>query len=370
MATALTEKCKLVAVPFDCYKEEPLSELALNGLAMERMVPPTNVTALEQNPRDWMRPLMARIEGGRVFGLTFIPVNQEGVASLNFFVHNPNSFKKIINGEDPENITVYETELSGRFSGIDDYDSGVLIGNVGNFGHWMLNHFARLALTSLVPATNGIPLIVGEDITKNQLECLALAGFDDSKILRIRRGRIARFRTLWAPIMPFCGLAGEKYLYWAPPAVRFIRHKLGIKENNSGNAGRRIYIGRKGAKWRKLLNEEELLKFIKGKGFEVIDPGSISVAEQISIARSAEVIMGPIGAGMSMIMFAPQGAGVIEFISHKGKMNVSPAIAGALQQRIVQIACRPEIQKGVSPMDADFWVSLENVDQAFNVLGL
>jgi capsular polysaccharide biosynthesis protein len=222
-----------------------------------------------------------------------------------------------------------------------------------------------------VPSLRDVPLVVGENISANQLECLALMGFDRSRILRLRKGRLARFRMLWAPTMPLCGLSGNNALLWAPNAIRFFRQKLNIERAQSGEKRRRLFISRKGAKWRRLLNEEELVRYIEKSGFEIVDPGVLSIAEQISIAASAEAIMGQIGAGMNMILFAPPGTAVIQLVAHSSVvMNLTEPVAMYLKQKYFEIDCSPVLNEGVKPLDADSIVSVAHVQRALHLFGL
>ena len=87
--------------------------------------------------------------------------------------------------------------------------------------------------------------------------------------------------------------------------------------NTSGakikKAGRqRLYVSRSDAKTRRILNEEEVIKFVKSYNFEVINPGDLTFIEQISIFSNAEIICGSGGSGITNHIFAPTSATLIE----------------------------------------------------------
>ena len=50
-------------------------------------------------------------------------------------------------------------------------------------------------------------------------------------------------------------------------------------------------------------------------GFEAIDPGAMSPAEQVRAFAEAECMVGPHGAGLTNLAFAPAGAAVVELFA-------------------------------------------------------
>lgn len=75
---------------------------------------------------------------------------------------------------------------------------------------------------------------------------------------------------------------------------------------------RRLYISRAKAGWRKVVNEEELMKTLARHRFERYFLEDLSSQEQIQLFQEAEVIVGPHGAGLANVVFTPPGATVIE----------------------------------------------------------
>jgi hypothetical protein len=77
--------------------------------------------------------------------------------------------------------------------------------------------------------------------------------------------------------------------------------------------GRRLFVTRKTASCRKIQNEEEV-KIVVGKyGFAIVDFAEYQFEQQVSISRSADIIMGIHGAGLTNILFCKEGATVFEF---------------------------------------------------------
>ncbi len=83
---------------------------------------------------------------------------------------------------------------------------------------------------------------------------------------------------------------------------------------------RRIYVTRSDTKKRRVTNEDALLPVLKARGFEIVAPGLLSLRDQAALFASASVVVGPHGAGMTNILFSPDGARVLElFPSNKVK---------------------------------------------------
>ena len=63
------------------------------------------------------------------------------------------------------------------------------------------------------------------------------------------------------------------------------------------------------------VNEEEVSRFLKSKGFEIVECEKYSIPQISWIMSRAEVVIGPHGAGMANIAFCRQGAHVLELYS-------------------------------------------------------
>lgn len=79
---------------------------------------------------------------------------------------------------------------------------------------------------------------------------------------------------------------------------------------------RRLYVGRGATKHtRRVDNEPELLAALEPLGFEAIDPGALPPTDQVRAFAEAECVVGPHGAGLTNLAFAPPGAAVVELFA-------------------------------------------------------
>jgi capsular polysaccharide biosynthesis protein len=78
---------------------------------------------------------------------------------------------------------------------------------------------------------------------------------------------------------------------------------------------KRIYITRKLAKSRRLLNEEEILNFLQLYSFESVISELMSVEEQAVLFSQSEIIISPYRSGLTNLVFCQPGTKVIELFS-------------------------------------------------------
>ncbi len=79
-----------------------------------------------------------------------------------------------------------------------------------------------------------------------------------------------------------------------------------------GDLGRLVYVSRKGSPARQMLNEEQLQEELEKLGFRMFYAEEKSVLEQAAAFRSAELIVGAHGAGLTNAAFSKPTATIIE----------------------------------------------------------
>ena len=187
---------------------------------------------------------------------------------------------------------------------------GVLAGRGDlNYYHFLLDIFPRLALFEAPdaprPETWYLPL--GQ---RFQREILELAGFlPRDGIVDADAHTHVRAEQLLVPGLP------DQHKRIPPWTVEFIRERL--RPEGAGIVpGRRIYVTRGEVRHNRIVtNEPEVLELLARDGFDVVDPGTHSVAEQIRMFAEAECIVSPHGAALTNLLFASSGASVVEILA-------------------------------------------------------
>ena len=222
----------------------------------------------------------------------------------------------------------------------------------------MVNVLSRLLFLRHKPELRGLPLVVGGAIGAKHRECLAALGYGADDLVVLEADVIHEFDGLWVPTMLYHGHQG--WLYWSDRIFPFLRETFAVATAPAPRPGRRLFVSRATARWRRLVNEAELLAAVAAYGFEVIDPAALSIAEQVRLAGAAEVIMGPFGAGMMLLLFAAPGAHIVELKYDVASMDVHPKIA-----EITGLAYHPVVGHAVADsgysLNHDFIVDIDQV---------
>jgi hypothetical protein len=83
----------------------------------------------------------------------------------------------------------------------------------------------------------------------------------------------------------------------------------------SSSATKRLYLTRRNASFRRVVNEEQLLPILQRNGFEMFDPAERSVREQAAIFADAEAIVSPHSSAMTNLVFCRPGTAVMEIFA-------------------------------------------------------
>lgn len=193
-----------------------------------------------------------------------------------------------------------------------------VIGGQFNFYSWMVEILPRIGLLEKHELHRDLKLVFSRPLTSWQWQTLALLGIPKERVVSLREFAPVAFDRAVVPITS---------LYEIPnlAAIRFVRERLLARGRTAGATrhARRLYISRSSlALHRRLVNEEQVEAHFRSRGFKVVSPERMSIADQINAFADAEIIAGPAGAWCSNIVFASPGARVVVFgpVDHQGQM--------------------------------------------------
>ena len=181
-----------------------------------------------------------------------------------------------------------------------------------NYYHWLMDILPRVhMLRELGIVTNYIYI---RHSTAFQRETLELLGVSRDRLIDPARYEIVRADHL---VVPFHEVkAGMLHPEWVSNFLRdtVLPH---VQTNQLAETPRRIYISRKGLKWRNVLNEDEILEVLASHGFQVVTLNDLPVLRQAALFAGADVVIAPHGAALANLVFAKPGTKVIEFLPRK-----------------------------------------------------
>jgi capsular polysaccharide biosynthesis protein len=233
----------------------------------------------------------------------------------------------------------------------------VLLGGDDNYSHWLYRNLLKLSLLDHDPALAGLPMLVNDDLRRYQLEFLDLLQIPRERLLRVKRDTFVHCKLLVVPTV----LRNHPRMR---TGIDWIRGRLAGHLAPEADAHDLVYISRRDSPVRKLLNDEELALRLEAEGFRTLVASELSVAEQIRAFSRARVIVGPHGAGLTNLVFAPREALVVEIVSTAiAHMEEFRAIARHMGQRLVTLVSDDlgDEAPHLNPMHRDFRADIPEV---------
>ena len=197
------------------------------------------------------------------------------------------------------------------------------------YAHWLFDVLPRLAVLKEFPPDTGI--IVAPFRPPYQQDSLRMLGvLDRCRWTSERHLRVENY-YFSAPTSMIC--------CYNPYAVRWMRETyLPLVQSDVRPSPRRFFVRRSGNR-RNIVNEAEVLDFFRDIGWDVIDAGDLSFADQIRYFSRAEAVCGIHGSGFLNMLWCPPGVRLLElfadsFLGSEAEW-VSTCIPGAIHRRLI-----------------------------------
>jgi capsular polysaccharide biosynthesis protein len=213
-----------------------------------------------------------------------------------------------------------------------------------NHFHWLLDTLPRAALVPLDDLREE-PVIVPAGLSGDQVDSLERLGIDRSRLVPFDGGHLQVSELVFPSLV---GGTGN------PPrwALQWLRERLVPRPRRTG---RRLYVSRADAAWRRVANEAELVAALERHGFEPVLPGTMPLREQLQAFAEADVVLGPHGAGLVNLLAAAPGARVIELFDERYVNGCYYALADALDLSywylVVPSSGRTDLQADVAAVE-------------------
>ncbi len=145
-------------------------------------------------------------------------------------------------------------------------------------------------------------------------------------------------------------------------AIRSVREVL-LSAFGDADRSEKVFISRKRAEKRRIVNEEELHPILEKFGFQIICAEDLSFEEQVKICSRARYLVSNHGAGLTNALFMNEGANVLE-LRHQFDRNRNCffVMSSALNLNYFYLRCRPQ-QHEADPHTADIVVDADEFDR-------
>ncbi len=198
-----------------------------------------------------------------------------------------------------------------------------------NFYHWLIECLPRFWIIDQYPELKNLPLLVDNELFAQQKEALDLLNTNKHPIIFLKRSVGYQVNNLYIP-SPL-SLLNDNYTspvnyakdtLMSPIAIDYLRDtvlkNLGIAEKSGF---RKLFISRKLAAYRHMLNSNDIESYMIEQGFEIVYAEHLSFANQVTLFSQAKIIVGQEGAGMANLIFAPRDCKVVILINHHPQTN-------------------------------------------------
>ncbi len=248
-----------------------------------------------------------------------------------------------------------------------------------NYYHWMFDICSRFLALRHYEAPEGAVLLVDdlamripqirETIDRLNRWNLPLVTVPGNESFVVERLAVAASGT-WGPFHLYdhldLELADVVVLAEAVQALRM----LGEPEVSRGriHGGRRIYITRVGAANPRIANDAAISEFLREHmGFEIVDPGTMSFAQQVEVFADASVVVGATGAALTNTVFCSPGVKILCLIVSDFNYSAWPMVAQAVGGDMMFLSGKVT-EKGFNKYHHKFEIELSSLKDALSLL--
>jgi capsular polysaccharide biosynthesis protein len=207
-----------------------------------------------------------------------------------------------------------------------------------NYFHFLVENLSRLFafssggtadLEELRRNVAGIRFVLAEGAPVWQQQLLGLLRFETA-VLPLAGDAQWLVDPLLIPTLPGRMHPAGRPVIFSPPVLPWLRRILReAAEIPEGEGSRRLYIRRRPAGWRLVVNETEVERVLAGRGFEVVEPEGLTVRDQIVLFAKASHVVSPHGAGLANLL-ATERCVVIELVPPRWLARCYYTLADAL----------------------------------------
>lgn len=190
-----------------------------------------------------------------------------------------------------------------------------------NYAHWLQWHLTKIVLLQKHGLADGVIVPPPHGVVAESLELLGMRG-----------ARELREEVLAVGELTVVGIDSYR-----ASLLRDLRARLAP----AGVARRKLFISRRGATRRRLLNEERCWAMLEARGYERVVMEDYRFAQQIALMGEAAAVVALHGAGLANILFAPEGARVVEIADASFPNPQYYALAGAMGHEYALVPAQP-----------------------------
>lgn len=173
----------------------------------------------------------------------------------------------------------------------------------GNYFHWTCDVLPRLLLAR--DRIEDRTFVLPESHRVNFIEH-SLAPFRPKTIAYFDPRKIAFLREVTVP--GHIAVTGNYHEPTMRDLASFFWEAFGARPSG----GRLLYVTRRRAQHRFVLNEDDVIEVARRHGFEVVENENLTLEQQVALFAGASACVGIMGANLTNVLFMPAGSALLE----------------------------------------------------------
>ncbi|MBC7473466.1 MAG: glycosyltransferase family 61 protein [Candidatus Sericytochromatia bacterium] len=169
-----------------------------------------------------------------------------------------------------------------------------------NYHHWLIECLPRIKYFLETEELKNVKIALPANMSNFQKESFKLFDIPDNRIIYCNQDY--KFKKVYFSSL---GNFSKDEIFW-------LRNYIFSKLDIEANPHKKYYISRNDASLRRINNENQLTDFLKSSGYEILNLSGVSFIEQVKIFSQAKSIIAPHGAGLTNMIFAPDGCRITE----------------------------------------------------------
>jgi capsular polysaccharide biosynthesis protein len=232
-----------------------------------------------------------------------------------------------------------------------------------NYCHFLFEGLPRLRILERCGLGKDIPIYVNAG-KAFQRQLLPLFGVPARRWIAASKHPLLQARRLWVPTYP--GYQGK----FTPEAIAYLRTTILArleKESPLRPPERRIYISRRDATSRRILNEAQIETRLRAHGFECLCLSDLPVLAQLRAFAEARVVVAAHGASLTNIAFSSAGTSMIEIFPEDFYFGCYQELAAKVGVRASWLRAS-SVQIGEGGLAQDLTISDQAYDHILEIL--
>ena len=184
-----------------------------------------------------------------------------------------------------------------------------------NYAHFLFDIVPKIKLISLAINLKKIDYFYFSKLNNYQKEILKRVGINEQKIIDSNKYRHLQSNKIIGVTHPnyIKGTISEAHSAIPKWIISYLKNVF-LKRKQSKTPYKKIYIDRSDSKLKhcKIINNSDIKKFLKNKGFKILKLSKLKFDKQTNIFRNAKMIIGPHGAGLANLVFCKKNTKVVE----------------------------------------------------------